>query len=137
MLGRTHFMGGALAGLTLAKSMGLPLGEVWAVTGIAGFSALLPDVDTPKSTAGNVLFPLAFVLNRFLGHRGATHSLLAVLVLALAGAFIPGVKTIYLLAFVVGYLSHILLDFLNPEGVPLLYPYGGRFSLGLFTTGTI
>jgi membrane-bound metal-dependent hydrolase YbcI (DUF457 family) len=40
------------------------------------------------------------------------------------------------LAFAVGVAAHIVGDCLTPEGCPILWPLGYRFSLHLFTTGT-
>ena len=92
----------------------------------AGVGSLLPDADTPKSAVGRVFKPSAAIERRF-GHRQITHSALflgacaaAALPLLLAG------KLVYL-GLLLGVASHLMLDMANLSGVPLLYPYPGRF----------
>jgi len=71
-------------------------------------------------------------LSRLFGHRGFTHSLLAVaaaiwgLDQSQAPALLPtGVKD----ALIIGYLSHLLGDWLTPAGIPLLWPSKRRYRL--------
>jgi membrane-bound metal-dependent hydrolase YbcI (DUF457 family) len=67
---------------------------------------------------------LATVIRELTGHRGATHWLLAALLVALpAFAFLGRHAGIYLGA---GYLSHLALDMLTRSGVPLLGPFSKR-----------
>ena len=75
-----------------------------------------------------VSWPLASLV----GHRGVTHSLIAVaacggLAVTIGAAVLP---------LVIGYLSHLLADGLTNSGVPLMYPRKDRFSLRLFDTGS-
>jgi len=72
--------------------------------------SLIPDLDTPKSLLGR-LFPHSKWLNGRLGHRTATHSLLAL-----------GISYIVGPAAFLGAFSHILLDSFTPAGVQLLWP---------------
>ena len=69
-------------GFTIATGtvLGVVLTPAVAVTALVG--ALLPDVDTPTSPIGRVCPPLARWLERRVGHRTLTHSLLG---LGLAG----------------------------------------------------
>ncbi|CAM8357672.1 Metal-dependent hydrolase [Klebsiella quasipneumoniae subsp. quasipneumoniae] len=70
---------------------------------------------------------------RAFGHRGFTHSLLAVFgALTLFYLKVPDswiVPADALQGLVLGYLSHILADMLTPAGVPLLWPCRWRFRL--------
>jgi inner membrane protein len=67
---------------------------------------------------------LATVIRELTGHRGATHWLLAALVVALPVAVFLGPRVgLYLAA---GYLSHLALDMLTRSGVPLLGPFNKR-----------
>ncbi|MEG0579902.1 MAG: metal-dependent hydrolase, partial [Niameybacter sp.] len=59
---------------------------------------------------------------RRFGHRKATHSLLAVVSL-MGLMYVLFGKNYIGLGVGLGYLSHLLLDMLNPRGVPLLYPF--------------
>jgi len=97
----------------------------------AGFSSLLPDIDIPTSGIGRPFFPIAQRLNRLVGHRTVTHSLLGLLLFALL--LLP----VYLLwhrglalAILLGYASHIFLDQVNVMGVDLFWP--GRLRAVLF-----
>jgi inner membrane protein len=105
-----------------------------SIEGLAATAAgsLLPDIDTPTSSIGRPLFPLARRINEKLGHRTATHSLLGVAVFALAaGALEALARATGLLSLdgfapalclALGYLSHVLIDTVNKTGVELFWP---------------
>lgn len=102
---------------------------------VAAASALMPDVDHPKSWVGRRVRPLSTVLAGLLGHRGATHSLVAVIgcVWLLASHGLPrGVVA----PWAVGYLSHLAADMLTPGGLRLAWPLRGTWSLPLCRTGS-
>ena len=75
--------------------------------------------------------PRARDIARAFGHRGFTHSLLAVFgLLTLFYLKVPEswiVPGDAIQGMVLGYLSHILADMLTPAGVPLLWPCRWRF----------
>jgi inner membrane protein len=78
------------------------------------------------------------------GHRGITHSLLAVagvawaLYYALAQWNLGASWGLAAAGVGVGYLSHLLGDFATHGGVPWLWPFKQRFSLPLtFKTGGV
>jgi micrococcal nuclease len=89
--------------------------------------SLLPDIDTATSHIGRLLPEIAIAIERRWGHRTITHSLGAVLLVALLTLPLTGQ---WFLALT--YLSHILLDMLigGNRGVTLLWPLRYRFSLG-------
>ena len=91
--------------------------SLWHIVPMALASALLPDLDHPRSLLGRQLPWISGPLSRLFGHRGFTHSLLAVGMGAVKDALI------------VGYLSHLLGDWLTPMGIPLLWPWRRRFRL--------
>jgi inner membrane protein len=105
-----------------------------SIEGLAATAAgsLLPDIDTPTSSIGRPLFPLARRINEKLGHRTATHSLLGVAVFALAAAGLEALaRASGLLSpdgfgpavcLTLGYLSHVLIDTVNKTGVELFWP---------------
>lgn len=140
MMAGTHVVI-AVAGWTLvSRHSGLPpfepLAAVLAITG-----GLLPDIDHPRSWVGRRLALIAWPMARLCGHRGVTHSLLALLAIAglwwlVAHPQAPQRATVsLLLPMLVGYLSHLLADFLTPAGVPLLWPSRRRFAVPLVATG--
>lgn len=107
----------------------------------AVLGSLLPDIDHPKSKFGSKVPFISIPLSMIFGHRGITHSLLAIVGLAFAWwYFLSGAPDTFLLkALVIGYLSHLLGDFFTNSGIPLLYPWRKRivspvtFSTGSFT----
>jgi inner membrane protein len=114
----------ATFGLVFTIAAGTVLGVALtpAVAAFVLLGALLPDIDTPTSLFGRLCRPLAGWLERRVGHRTLTHSLVG---LALSVAPVLPLAWIELrwpLAFALGYLSHLLIDAANPPGVPLLYP---------------
>ena len=106
--------------------------SLWHLVPMALASALLPDLDHPHSLLGRQLPWLSGPLSRLFGHRGFTHSLLAV---GMGVWGLAQVEAPWLLsgavkdALIVGYLSHLLGDWLTPMGIPLLWPWRRRFRL--------
>lgn len=102
----------------------LAQGDWWHIVPSAVLTCLLPDIDHPKSFLGQRLSWISKPVARAFGHRGFTHSLLAVFgALTLFYLKVPDswiVPADALQGLVLGYLSHILADMLTPAGVPLL-----------------
>lgn len=111
----------------------LAQGDWWHIIPAAVISCLLPDIDHPKSLLGQRLSWISKPIARAFGHRGFTHSLLAVFGgLTLFYLQVPEswiLPADALQGLVVGYLSHIAADMLTPAGVPLLWPCRWRFRL--------
>jgi len=105
----------------------------WHLVPSALLTCLLPDIDHPKSLLGQRLCWLSHPIARAFGHRGFTHSLLAVAAgLWLFQLNLPQSSPIpadVLQGLTLGYLSHIVADMLTPAGVPLLWPCRWRFRL--------
>ncbi len=97
--------------------------------GAAALGSLLPDLDASKadqaSFCGGIkpfLLP-SQAIHRHLGHRGFSHSLAALLlvaVLALPLAFWWGL--LLPLALLLGYGSHLAADACTKSGIPFFYP---------------
>ena len=93
--------------------------------GLAVGAALLPDIDHPKTLIGSLLKPLSQSINRRYGHRTITHSGVTLAVLTLAVAIIEKLSSganSMALVFFFAYFSHLMLDMMTLQGVPLLYP---------------
>jgi inner membrane protein len=134
MMAASHMVVGACAWAVAASLSGLPPHEPQALAA-ATLGSLLPDIDHPNSWAGRKLKLVSVPLSLLVGHRGVTHSLLAVVAgLALLGTMGVGFVAAPL---VVGYLSHLAADMVTPSGVPLLWPNRRRFALPLCTTGGV
>jgi len=117
--------------------------------------ALLPDIDEPRSFIGRRLWVLSRIIRlfdiflrqggkSFLGHRGAFHSLLPIV---LFGGLYFGIDQasitysdeiqLFIQGIIIGYLSHLLLDLLTNRGIPLLYPFSSKkISISLFSTSS-
>lgn len=120
-------------------------GTLWYVNLILTlFGSLLPDIDHPTSTFGRRVRFISYPLSLIFGHRGITHSFIAIFILAYlivrvanGGFGFAGTYLYYLVPIIVGYLSHLASDFLTPSGVPLLYPHRRRFSLPLIINSAV
>ncbi|WP_449240566.1 metal-dependent hydrolase [Desulfoscipio gibsoniae] len=140
MLFPTHFVGGAFTALFFSTGGDAKTTFMAAVTG--GLAALLPDIDSPKSYLGSKVPIAPSAIKMTLGHRGPLHSLAAAVALyILFQWYLPQVLPA-LIPYVNhwifwGYTSHLLLDMLTPEGVPLLWPVRGRLAVPLAHTGSI
>ena len=136
MMVLSHVLVGGAVWVGTAKLGGQPPGDALAL-GAAVIGSLLPDLDHPSSWLGRRLWPVSKPLAVVLGHRGLTHSLLAVVGgLMLIQAMEPGTLLGRLVEpMALGYLSHLAADALTPAGVPLLWPWKRRFALPICSTG--
>ncbi|MEX0446163.1 metal-dependent hydrolase [Xenorhabdus sp. SGI246] len=96
-------------------------------------ASLLPDIDHPHSTLGRLFRFISIPIARLCGHRGFTHSLLALVVgIILFQTKMPAdwpIPTDFFHAMIVGYISHLIADMLTPAGIPLLWPLKMRFRI--------
>jgi len=106
----------------------------WRAFGVAAAASLMPDLDHPKSWLGRRLPFISYPVAALFGHRGITHSLLAVVAAVMAWSAELGWMGPPL---ALGYLSHLAADALTPQGVPLLWPIKRRFGLSLCATGGV
>lgn len=107
--------------------------------------SLLPDIDHPNSALGSKVPIISRCLNKVLGHRWATHSLVVnvpfyLILIFIVHKFSPTiiqlVITQFILGILFGVLSHLFLDSLTVSGIPLLYPISNRrFRLARLRTG--
>lgn len=127
----THIALGMGCWMGYAKLRGLPVEPI--PYALAAIGSLLPDIDHPKSAFGKTVPFFSIPISMIFGHRGITHSLLAVVALAVA-IFFYG-KSPYIAPIIIGYLSHLFGDMLTNSGVPLLWPKKDKVSIPLFNTG--
>ena len=109
MLGKTHVAVGLATYVATTKSFHP------AELAVVAATSTLPDIDF------------------HFGHRGVTHSLFALVLLAYI------VKTTYpalLIPVLIGYGSHLILDTLTPMGIPWLWPKNKRYKIPLVQTGS-
>ena len=134
MMAGSHVALGAAAWLVAAPRLGLPaLSPACMALALAG--SLLPDIDHPKSWLGQRLRPLSRVVAGLFGHRGITHSALAVAVCFWA-LLHSGVPRWIAAPLAIGVLSHLAADLLTPAGLRLAWPMRRTWSLPLCRAGS-
>ena len=134
MMAGSHIAMGAAAWLAIAPHLELPATSPTCL-GLAVLGSLLPDIDHPKSWVGKRVRPVSNLVGAIFGHRGLTHSLLAVAAcgwFATQGQFPAHVA----LPLAVGYISHLGADLLTPRGLRLLWPLKGTWALPLCKAGS-
>lgn len=119
---KTHMIGGiALAGVIHLTAIQMTEIEMIGYYGFALLGTMLPDIDHPKSFISRYSLGLHYLF-KGCKHRGFTHTLLAAIILVmLLGGFFGMNAAVFGIG--IGYVSHLLLDALNPRGVPILYPF--------------
>lgn len=147
MTGRTHDLA-AFTALSFVM-VTIPLEKMTLATALVAFSAnmiggLAPDLD--QSTAnlwrrirggtilGKVIAPLIG------GHRFLSHSIIGVfLVGIIVKALLDIISSVLLVdmaivwwAFMIGFISHIIMDLFTHEGVPILFPIPVRLGIPPF-----
>ncbi|OGL52755.1 hypothetical protein A3K55_01335 [Candidatus Shapirobacteria bacterium RBG_13_44_7] len=144
MVSRTHSVG-ALALLVTAGEY-LQLENLAIITVVVALvvneiGALLPDIDQASNRLWDLL-PGGEILGKvfgklFLGHRSLSHSFLGVFLVYRGSEWlIPKLfnnsfvdPAIIFGSLMVGYVSHLILDGLTEEGLPLLFPIKWKFGL--------
>lgn len=145
MTGRTHDLA-ALTGLLVA-AVAYPPAQLTLGTTVAALIAnqvggIAPDIDEPTAPFWRNL-PIGGMIGKIIakmlgGHRFLTHSLLGValfgglfkLLLAFIHPLFPHLDiTVVWWAFMIGMVSHLLMDTFTKEGVPWLLPVPIKFGL--------
>lgn len=121
--------------LTLATPCLMATDELSTVNvGLVLLGSVLPDIDHPNSYIGRKVPFISIPLNKIFKHRGATHTLWAVLLIWLGMVylqqhFFPKMYLLhptfgYWLAF--GYFCHLLEDSFSVRGVDWFLPFKRR-----------
>lgn len=141
---KTHLAGGALITLAVLQHTEYVSPEQvvpFAVAAMVG--SVAPDIDHKNSFISNRLKPFGFLVRRTTTHRGATHSPLIIFLFSWLMYYVVNLAgfsdNAYPIAsgFFIGAISHVLLDMLNTQGVPLLFPIpkAKRFRIARIRTG--
>jgi len=133
----THVMAGICSLWVFELIPSAQMEHVAIYAGAAAVGALLPDLDAPRSKIGQwsvggikPFFLPSQAINRSVGHRSISHSLLALVFIAGVGLVLSSfVGWQVSLALWLGYASHLLTDSSTRSGIPLLYPRPRRFHL--------
>lgn len=99
---------------------------LWWLVVMAG--TFLPDIDHPESSFGRRVKWLSWPIYLLFGHRGITHSLIALLLFW--GLYLTTQNPfVFWLGF--GWASHLLGDYLTDSGIPLFWPQRRRYRFAL------
>lgn len=120
MIAKSHAIIGLASWIVVAPLLHLP---PLSPTGLAlaFVGSLLPDIDHSSSWVGRRSRPVSTLVSGVFGHRGITHSALAVaalIVVLMHGGYARAITA----ALAVGYLSHLAADMLTPRGLRLAWP---------------
>jgi inner membrane protein len=80
------------------------------------FASIFPDIDIGTSVIGKHFK----VINFFLQHRGIVHSVFFMTICAIVISSYKAPE--YALPFVIGFISHLILDCMTPSGLHLFWP---------------
>lgn len=138
MTGYTHIAGGALAGSIVLAAAGINVFDTKILMAAAAAGSLLPDIDhtgSKISRTSSLSSVLSRVLKLFTKHRGVIHTPFFLLILCvLSGIGISLIplewQTTYravITGLLAGYLSHLLLDTLNPGGIMWMFPVKKKY----------
>ncbi|MDD4564947.1 MAG: metal-dependent hydrolase [Eubacteriales bacterium] len=144
----THGIGGIGAGLLVLTVAGQGLNETSQVliTSGAVLGSLFPDIDHQQSYIAHKVPVASFAASTVFKHRGFLHSpafiILAWILLTAGSRFMLSGELLwmanqFITGFIPGMLSHIILDTLNKQGIPWLWPYKKRFRLLSIRTDSI
>ena len=115
---KTHFVGGICA--TALTSMVVPMDNMVVVGAVSAFSALIPDIDIEGSKVNNKAGIVGKGVSSVFSHRGFIHTpLLYIALYFLMSMILPQAIC---LGFLIGTLSHLVLDTFNYKGIMWLYP---------------
>ncbi|MGK7873212.1 MAG: metal-dependent hydrolase [Xenococcaceae cyanobacterium] len=118
MMGPTHATLGILATSLILKTVD-PV-----ILGIGAISALLPDIDSSKSTIGRLLPGISKRIERRVPHRTATHSFCAIALIALLSGALSILWKQGAAALLIGFtIGGICGDLMTASGVELAWPW--------------
>ena len=132
MLWYTHVVAGTAAGLLVGGLLNQSPEVVLTQAVIAGASSLLIDIDSTKSKIGRRVPIIPSLLQATAKHRGLVHSFVGV-VFFTGLAYLLGNALSYplWLPVMIGCLSHLAVDILNPMGCPLFWPISTKIKIPL------
>ena len=137
MTGRTHDLAAFTALTFVVATTAIP--KITLATAMIAFGAnmlggLAPDIDQPTAhlyrNARGGVFLKKIITPLLGGHRYISHSLIGIFlfgfvvheILNLSSSFLIIDKSIVWCAFMIGYISHLVMDLFTEEGIPLFFP---------------
>lgn len=143
MTGTTHQMAALVAGFILLIIYPVTLGPILGTLAVISvmIGALTPDLDQPTANVWRRVIGGNTVGNIFQafsgGHRHFTHSILGIIAVGwclnwiithIINVDLIGPASALSAAFMIGYISHPILDSFTDRGVPWLWPHKMHFK---------
>jgi len=128
VMGTTHAAFALLCYYVIAYFAGLPFDAPMVLTMLV-VGSLLPDIDHPRGFLARQFYLFKRTsrgIRKFVTHRGIFHSLLAALIATAVVWLVSMFYNLEMLAvacFLLGFISHLTLDSLNPTGIKWLQPF--------------
>jgi inner membrane protein len=97
------------------------------------FFAALPDIDESSSKIHKKFRPLSYLAS-LTGHRNIFHTLYTPLLFSLTLMLFNFKEQA--IAILIGYLSHLLLDAITPQGISIFYPLNRKRIKGPISSGS-
>jgi len=133
MLWKTHVAFGILSALAVLPFL-MPA-NLFLFFSVVILSSILPDIDHTKSKISSKIPIIPSIIQLFFKHRGIIHSLpFMALVAYIVNIFLGRELAI---AFLVGFLSHLIADGLTISGINFLHPFAQLRLQGFVETGSI
>ena len=126
MMFKTHLIVGFLIGLILSQTFKHSNEIIFAL--FVMLAAVFPDIDSVKSKVGR-----NFLIGYLFKHTGIFHSVFFAGLITLFIYYLT--NYIFAFAFLIGYLSHIMMDAFTVAGVAFLYPLSKIKVRGIIRTG--
>ncbi len=121
-----HIVGGFVITGIFGSFMNINiLASPWYIL-TAIIASVLPDIDHTRSIIGKIFLPFSRFINRRFGHRTITHSLIVLLGTSLVAAYLEITffhSSQFTKIYFLGFSSHLILDMMTVQGVPLFYPF--------------
>ena len=114
MKGATHLLAGLVLSALLIRFLEVPNPLLLVLLVLLG--SLLPDIDERHSTIGRKVPIVGF----FVKHRTFFHGLLFLVASVILLSFF--IEPLYLVAYSLAFITHLLLDALTPMGVTPFWP---------------
>lgn len=130
MMFRTHLAFGLLISLLLFQFLNIS----FIFLPIALIASVFPDIDESRSKIGRKFGVFSKTIGLFFKHRGVIHSIYIPILIYL-GFYILNYKTLGLV-FVIGYLSHLVIDGFTLAGINFLHPLSSLKIKGFIETNS-
>lgn len=107
--------------------------KIWFLL-ILVFLYILEYEQSYRSLFGMLGFLIVSFISLFTKHRGFTHSIVGVMTFCFFAMMIEKVLGCF---FMLGYISHLSMDFITNNGIELFYPFfRDRYKLSMISTGS-